>query len=111
MKTNILSLLAFSGLLFFTSCMNEDSTKQELTQEPDLEGLTTFMVEDNNIKTRTTAEYDGSGLNFYWTAGDQLWVNTGTASSPILTKNHRNNISSKLTPHNTKHRRKTGSYS
>lgn len=101
MKTNILSLLAFSGLLFFTSCMNEDSTKQELTQEPDLEGLTAFMVEDNNIKTRTTAEYDGSGLNFYWTAGDQLWVNTGTASSPILTKNHRNNISSKLTPHPT----------
>ena len=89
MKTKILSLLAIAGLLFFTGCASEDTANKQNEQEPGTEGLTSFVEEAP--ATRTTAEYDGSGLNFYWTAGDRLWVNNGT-----LIQDTRNNIASKL---------------
>ena len=75
MKTNILSLLAIAGLLTFAGCASDDTTNKPKEQEPGTEGLTSFVEEDN--ATRTTGEYDGSGLNFYWTASDRLWVNNG----------------------------------
>ncbi len=94
MKTNILSLLAIAGLLSFAGCANDDTANKQTEQEPGTEGLTSFVEEDNT--TRTTGEYDGSGLNFYWTAGDRLWVNTGTATSPVLKQDSKNNISDLL---------------
>ena len=99
MKTNILSLLAIAGLLSFSGCANDDTTNKEEQQELGTEGLTSFVEEDN--ATRTTGEYDGSGLNFYWTQDDRLWVNTGTALAPVLTQDSKNNINSKLEPHPT----------
>ena len=90
MKTKILSLLAIAGLVFFTGCASEDSANKQNEQEPGTEGLTGFVEEVP--ATRTTAEYDGSGLNFYWTAGDRIWVN----NSGTLTQDAYNNISSKL---------------
>lgn len=97
MKTNVFSLLVIACLLFFAGCASDDVTnKSTHTQEPDAKELTAFVVEDNDTKTRTTAEYDGSGLNFYWTAGDRLWVNTGTAASPVLTQDVENSISNLL---------------
>ena len=89
MKTKILSLLAIAGLLFFTGCASEDTANKQNEQKPGTEGLTSFV--EKAPATRTTAEYDGSGLNFYWTAGDRLWVNNGT-----LIQDTRNNIASKL---------------
>ena len=95
MKTNILSLLALAGLLTFAGCASDDTAnKDNNDQEPGTEGLTSFVEEDQ--ATRTTGEYDGSGLNFYWTAGDRLWVNTGTTTSPVLTQDSQNNINAKL---------------
>ena len=94
MKTNILSLLAIAGLFTFAGCANDDTTNNNNEQEPGTEGLTSFVEEDQ--ATRTTGEYDGSGLNFFWTAGDRLWVNTGTATSPVLTQDSQNNINSTL---------------
>ena len=94
MKTNILSLLALAGLISFAGCASDDTANKQTEQEPGTEGLTSFVEEDNS--TRTTGEYDGSGLNFYWTAGDRLWVNTGTTTSPVLTQDSQNNIASKL---------------
>lgn len=94
MKTNILSLLALAGLITFAGCANDDTANKDNEQEPNIQGLTSFVEEDN--ATRTTGEYDGSGLNFYWTAGDRLWVNTGTTTSPVLTQDSQNNIASKL---------------
>ena len=94
MKTNILSLLAIAGLLTFASCANDDTASKDNDQEPGTEGLTSFVEEDQ--ATRTTGEYDGSGLNFFWTAGDRLWVNTGTTTSPVLTQDSQNNINSTL---------------
>ena len=94
MKTNILSLLAIAGLLTFASCANDDTASKDNDQEPGTEGLTSFVEEDQ--ATRTTGEYDGSGLNFYWTEDDRLWVNTGTALAPVLTQDSKNNINSTL---------------
>ena len=94
MKTNILSLLALAGLISFVGCANDDTTNKQNEQEPGAEGLTSFVEEDH--ATRTTGEYDGSGLNFFWTAGDRLWVNTGTTTTPVLTQDSQNNIGSKL---------------
>ena len=94
MKTNILSLLAIAGLLTFAGCASDDTANKDNDQEPGTEGLTSFVEEDNT--TRTTGEYDGSGLNFFWTEGDRLWVNTGTALAPVLTQDSKNNINSTL---------------
>ena len=96
MKTNALSLLALTGALFLmTACASEETNnKQEQAQKPDTKGLTAFTVDGG--ATRTTAEYDGSGLNFYWTEGDRLWVNNGT-----LIQDNSNNISAMLTPNPT----------
>ena len=94
MKTNILSLLAIAGFISFAGCASDDTANKQTEQEPGTEGLTSFVEEDN--ATRTTGEYDGSGLNFFWTAGDRLWVNTGTALAPILTQDSKNNINSTL---------------
>ena len=92
MKTNALSLLALTGALFLmAACASEETNnKQEQAQKPDTKGLTAFTVDGG--ATRTTAEYDGSGLNFYWTEGDHLWVNNGT-----LIQDNSNNISAMLT--------------
>ena len=100
MKTNILSLLALVGLLTFAGCASDDTTNNNNNeQEPGTEGLTSFVEEEN--ATRTTGEYDGSGLNLYWTQDDRLWINTGTALAPVLTQDSKNNINSKLEPHPT----------
>ena len=92
MKTNALSLLALTGALFLmAACASEETNNhQEQAQKPDTKGLTAFTVDGG--ATRTTAEYDGSGLNFYWTQGDHLWVNNGT-----LIQDNSNNISAMLT--------------
>ena len=91
MKTNALSLLALTGALFLmTACASEETnSKQEQAQKPDTKGLTAFTVDGG--ATRTTAEYDGSGLNFYWTEGDHLWVNNGT-----LIQDNSNDINQRL---------------
>ena len=82
-------LIFAAALAFVVSCANDDTTNKQTEQEPGTEGLTSFVEEDQ--ATRTTGEYDGSGLNFYWTAGDRLWVNNGT-----LIQDSKNNISKKL---------------
>ena len=96
MKTNVLSLFALLSILFFAACASEDAAKQDFIQEPDTDGLTAFVVEDNSTKTRTTADYDGSGINFYWTAGDRLWVNDA-----MLKQDVRNTINNNLENHPT----------
>ena len=90
MKTKDLFSIAIAGLVFFTGCASEDTANKQNEQEPGTEGLTGFVEEVP--ATRTTAEYDGSGLNFYWTAGDRMWVNNGGT----LTQDAYNNIDSKL---------------
>ncbi|WP_315404897.1 hypothetical protein [Hoylesella saccharolytica] len=100
------STLLIATLLMLTGCAEEAATQQDNgksnQQEPGTKGLTAFVVEENDTKTRTTAEYfDNGGLNrglhYYWTAGDRLWVNNGGT----LIQDASNNISDILTNNTT----------
>lgn len=101
MKTRLFSILAATALaLFMAACANSDDIAQVENKQKGntetTEDLTAFVEEDNAQTTRTTAEYDGSGLNFYWTEGDRLWVKNN-AESPTLKQDAQNNIAEKLT--------------
>ena len=93
MKTKDLFSIAAIGLLFLSGCASDEATK---TNERSTEGMTAFVVSDAQPKSRTTADYDGTGLDFYWTAGDRLWVNN-TAATPALIQDAWNDINDKLT--------------
>ena len=68
-KTRLLSFAAFCGLtLAFASCANEDVAQNPNNTDND-KNLTTFTAGDPS--TRTSMESDG---NFYWEAGDKIWV-------------------------------------
>ena len=100
-KTILSAITGAALLLLAASCANDDTAQDNKNPEPGTEGLTAFIIEDNNppakgTATRTTAEYDGSGLNFYWTTGDRLWVNKATSGTPDLLQDKRNNIGEKL---------------
>ena len=79
MKTNILSLLSLTALLF-AGCATDDLDpgKQKPGSEIDTTGLTAFsMVKPNEgPETRLSGEYTGSGIDFYWSDDDNLFVNT-----------------------------------
>ena len=97
MKINTLFSISLTMLLFFTGCASDTPNNEPIKpQEPDTKGLTAFVEEDNNSKTRTTGDYDGSGINFYWTEGDRLWVNNVT-----LIQDKKNTISKDLVNHPT----------
>ena len=88
-------------LLLASACTNDNTERDNDTPNGPGKGLTAFVVEDNKpaIKgtmTRTTAEYDGSGLNFYWTAGDPLWVNKAATGTPELQQSYKSNITEQL---------------
>ena len=72
-KTRLLSFAAFCGLaLAFASCANEDVAQGTTgTDSENDKNLTTFVAGDE-AKTRTSLDYNSS--NFYWEAGDYIYV-------------------------------------
>ena len=72
-KIRLLSFAAFCGLaLAFASCANEDVAQGTTGTETDNDkNLTTFVAGDE-AKTRTTMDYTSG--NFYWEAGDYIYV-------------------------------------
>ena len=72
-KTRLLSFAAFCGLaLVFTSCANEDVAQSTTgTDNENAKNLTTFVAGDE-AKTRTSMDYTSG--NFYWEAGDKIYV-------------------------------------
>ena len=72
-KTGLLSFAAFCGLaLALASCANEDVAQGTTGTETDNnKNLTTFVAGDE-AKTRTTMDYTSG--NFYWEAGDYIYV-------------------------------------
>ena len=72
-KTRLLSFTAFCGLtLAFTSCANEDVAQSPTgTDNENDKNLTTFVAGDE-AKTRTSMDYTSG--NFYWEAGDYIYV-------------------------------------
>lgn len=72
-KTRLLSFAALCGIaLTFASCANEDVAQNTTSTEGDNDkNLTTFVAGDE-AKTRTSLDYNSG--NFYWEAGDYIYV-------------------------------------
>lgn len=92
MKINkFTSLFATCLLLGLTACSNDnvsDADSGNGAENKDLTGKTSFSI-TSEAKTRTSGVYD-SGVNFYWTTNDKIWVNSGST----LTASSSNNITS-----------------
>ena len=93
MKINkFTSLFAICLLLGLTACSNDnvsDADSGNGAENKDLTGKTSFSI-TSEAKTRTSGVYDGSGVDFYWTTNDKIWVNSGST----LTASSSNNITS-----------------
>lgn len=87
MKINkFTSLFATCLLMGLTACSNDnvsDADYSNSAKDKDLTGKTSFSI-TSEAKTRTSGVYD-SGVKFYWTTKDNIWVNIGTTTSPTLT--------------------------
>ena len=59
--------------LILGSCANED-TATDKTAGKDTPKTGTVFSSETEPATRTSATYTGSGLDFYWTASDKIWV-------------------------------------
>ena len=92
MKINkFTSLFATCLLLGLTACSNDnvsDADSGNSAENKDLTGKTSFSI-TSEAKTRTSGVYD-SGVNFYWTTNDNIWVKSGST----LTASSSNNITS-----------------
>ena len=92
MKINkFTSLFATCLLLGLTACSNDnvsDADYSNSAKDKDLTGKTSFSI-TSEAKTRTSGVYD-SGVNFYWTTNDNIWVKSGST----LTASTSNNITS-----------------
>ena len=93
MKINkFTSLFATCLLMGLTACSNDnvsDADSNNSAKNKDLTGKTSFSI-TSEAKTRTSGVYDDSGVNFYWTTNDKIWVNSGST----LTASSSNNITS-----------------
>ena len=96
MKINkFTSLFATCLLMGLTACSNDnvsDADSSNSAENKDLTGKTSFSI-TSEAKTRTSGVYDGSGVDFYWTTNDNIWVNSGST----LTASSSNNITSTTT--------------
>ena len=99
MKINkFTSLFATCLLLGLTACSNDnvsDADYSNSAKDKDLAGKTSFSI-TSEAKTRTSGVYN-SGVDFYWTPNDNIWVNSGSTTSPTLTASSSNNITSTTT--------------
>ena len=68
----------YFGILLLTalalgSCASDDTATDKTAGKDTPKTGTVFSSEDEP-STRTSATYTGSGLDFYWTANDKIWV-------------------------------------
>ena len=96
MKINkFTSLFATCLLMGLTACSNDnvsDADSGNSAKDKDLTGKTSFSI-TSEAKTRTSGVYN-SGVDFYWTPSDNIWVKSGSTTSPTLTASSSNNITS-----------------
>ena len=59
--------------LAFGSCASDDTATDKTAGKDTPKTGTVFSSEDEP-STRTSATYTGSGLDFYWTVNDKIWV-------------------------------------
>ena len=91
MKTLKTIVLSMSALALMVACANDDKNIPQPQPEPDLKGLTEFAVSDN--ATRTAGKHSGTGLDFFWTAEDKIWV---TDDDGILQQSSYDDIQARL---------------
>lgn len=101
MKLQYLWALPVAALLTLASCSNDDTIpendgKQNVAQDEVPAGMTEFAAEEvsQDGTTRTMGVYSGSGIKFYWTLGDKLWINN-TAVTPPLVQSSKDDITDK----------------
>ena len=77
-KTGLL-LLALAAVLF-TACAADDADTDRQNPKPDTAGLTAFVMEDSTDSpaTRLAGEHTGSGVRFYWSRDDRIFVDNPT---------------------------------
>lgn len=96
MKINkFTSLFATCLLMGLTACSNDnvsDADYSNSAKDKDLAGKTSFSI-TSEAKTRTSGVYN-SGVDFYWTPNDNIWVKSGSTTSPTLKASSSNNITS-----------------
>ena len=88
--------LSTAALLFiaatFAGCAGDEKAPAgQQGQQPDTKGMTEFAVVEqdvNAVATRTSGEYTGAAVKFYWTSNDQLWINNTASASPLKASNH-----------------------
>ena len=74
MKYQNLWALPVLALFTLASCSNDDTAQENNgKQKGTPAGMTEFAVRE--ATTRTMGVYSGSGIDFYWTQGDKLWIN------------------------------------
>ena len=78
-KAGILPLLALAAVLF-TACAADDADTDRQNPKPDTAGLTAFVMEDSTDSpaTRLLGEHTGSGVRFYWSRRDRIFVDNPT---------------------------------
>ena len=81
-KTGILPLLALAAVLF-TACAADDADTDRQNPKPDTAGLTAFVMEDSTDSpaTRLVGEHTGSGVRFYWSRRDRIFVDNPTENA------------------------------
>ncbi|WP_424044246.1 hypothetical protein [Prevotella denticola] len=81
-KTGILPLLALAAVLF-TACAADDADTDRQNPKPDTAGLTAFVMEDStgSPATRLVGEHTGSGVRFYWSRRDRIFVDNPTENA------------------------------
>ena len=81
-KASILSLLALAAVLF-TACAADDADTDRQNPKPGTAGLTAFVMEDSTDSpaTRLVGEHTGSGVRFYWSRRDHIFVDNPTENA------------------------------
>ena len=87
MKTNIASIFAAATLALFTAaCTNEETTKQESSQEETIAGMT--FVGGSAVKTRTSLDVTlpgGTTVDYFWEPSDKIWTADGATGTAQIT--------------------------
>lgn len=87
MKFKYLSMFSVIALLVaIVGCTNDETVQNYSKSEMNSKGMTEFTMTTNirdfsinaSLLTRTKGVYTGSGIKFYWTSNDQLWINNTT---------------------------------
>ncbi len=90
-KAGILPLLALAAVLF-TACAADDADTDRQDPKPATAGLTAFVMEDSTDSpaTRLVGEHTGSGVRFYWSRRDNLFVDNPTGYSEWRIEKYNN---------------------